>query len=66
MKGYGIKKNVVAVQNCRDLKKSNMKLNGTTPDIKVDPETYTVTADGVHLTCEPLDKLPLAQRYFMF
>ena len=33
---------------------------------QVDPETYRVTADGVHLTCEPLKELPLAQRYFMF
>jgi len=33
---------------------------------EVDLETYHVTADGVHLTCAPLDKLPLAQRYFMF
>lgn len=33
---------------------------------KVDPETYRVTADGEHLTCEPLKELPLAQRYFVF
>jgi len=32
---------------------------------EVDLETYHVTADGVHLRCAPLDKLPLAQRYFM-
>ena len=34
--------------------------------IEVDPETYTVKADGVHLTCEPAKVLPLAQRYFLF
>ena len=32
----------------------------------VDPETYRVFADGVHLTCEPVHRLPLAQRYFLF
>jgi len=66
VKGYDIKKNIVPVQNCRGLKKTDMKLNGATPVIKVDPETYRVTADGEVLECEPLDKLPLAQRYFMF
>ena len=30
------------------------------------PETYAVTADGVLLVCEPADKLPMAQRYFLF
>jgi urease subunit alpha len=36
------------------------------PHIVVDPETYRVTADGVHLTCEPAKVLPLAQRYYLF
>jgi urease subunit alpha len=40
--------------------------NGATPKIVVDPETYSVTADGVLLVCEPADVLPMAQRYFMF
>jgi urease subunit alpha len=34
--------------------------------MEVDPETYRVLADGVHLTCAPVDRLPLAQRYFLF
>ena len=34
--------------------------------IEVDPETYSVKADGEHLTCEPAQELPLAQRYFLF
>ena len=48
-----------------DSKKSLIH-NGATPDIKVDPETYAVTADGVLLVCEPADRLPMAQRYFLF
>jgi len=40
--------------------------NDATPDIRVDPETYSVTADGELLVCEPADSLPMAQRYFMF
>ena len=40
--------------------------NAAMPRILVDPETYRVTADGVHLTCEPAKVLPLAQRYHLF
>jgi urease subunit alpha len=36
------------------------------PDITVDPQTYEVRADGEMLTCEPADKLPLAQLYTLF
>lgn len=43
-----------------------MKRNDATPEIKVDPETYEVTADGQHLTCGPAEKLPLDQRYSLF
>jgi urease subunit alpha len=32
----------------------------------VDAETYEVHADGVLLTCEPAQVLPLAQRYFLY
>jgi urease subunit alpha len=34
--------------------------------MEVDPETYEVRADGVLLRCEPAERLPLAQRYFLF
>jgi urease subunit alpha len=43
-----------------------MKLNDATPKIEVDPETYKVTADGVHLKSTPATKLALAQRYSLF
>ena len=43
-----------------------MILNNATPEVEVDPETYEVRADGVLLTCEPAEVLPMAQRYFMF
>jgi urease subunit alpha len=64
--GYGITKEVAAVKACRHLSKRNMKLNDSLPHIEVDPETYHVTADGVHLICPPAEKLSLAQRYFLF
>ena len=43
-----------------------MVLNGATPRIEVDAQTYEVRADGVLLTCEPAAVLPMAQRYFLF
>ena len=43
-----------------------MVLNGATPTIEVDAQTYEVRADGVLLTCEPASVLPMAQRYFLF
>ncbi len=40
--------------------------NGATPDIKVDPETYEVTAGGGLPPCAPAAGLAMAQRYFLF
>jgi len=62
----GLSKPLIAVSGTRTLKKSDMVHNGATPKITVDPETYLVKADGVHLVCEPATELPLAQRYFLF
>ena len=63
---YGIAKQMLAVEGTRGIGKRDMKLNFATPHIEVDPETYEVRADGVLLTCEPAQELPLAQRYFLF
>ena len=61
-----LQKRVVPVRNCRSINKRDLKLNDALPRIEVDPETYVVKADGVHLTCEPMAILPMAQRYFLF
>src|SRR5476651_339689 len=63
---YGLKKQVVAVKNCRNISKADMVHNAYRPSITVDPETYQVVADGQLLTCEPATVLPMAQRYFLF
>ncbi|MDO7875049.1 urease subunit alpha [Hymenobacter sp. ASUV-10] len=63
---YGLSKRVVAVRGCRSVTKKDMALNDYLPNIAVDPETYRVTVDGVHLTCEPVAVLPLAQLYNLF
>jgi urease subunit alpha len=64
--GYGLSKRVEAVRGCRGLGKRDMRLNDALPRIEVDPETYEVRADGELLRCEPAQRLPLAQRYFLF
>jgi urease subunit alpha len=61
-----LQRNVLPVSNIRQVTKKDLKLNDALPQIKVDPETYEVRADGELLTCEPATVLPMAQRYFLF
>ncbi|MEJ6477164.1 MAG: urease subunit alpha [Octadecabacter sp.] len=65
-KTLGLAKQTVAVQNTRNIGKSDLILNTATPHMEVNPETYEVRADGELLTCEPATELPMAQRYFLF
>ncbi len=62
----GLEKILRPVQNTRTISKHDMLLNDALPEIEIDPETYTVRADGEILTCEPATVLPMAQRYFLF
>lgn len=62
---YGLKKKVEAVSNVRLLTKLDMKLNSALPNIEVDPETYTVTADGEVLQCDAATSVPLSRNYFL-
>jgi urease subunit alpha len=66
LKELGLKRRLEPVKRCRKIGKRDMVLNDALPKIEVDPETYTVKADGVELTCEPARELPMAQRYFLF
>jgi urease subunit alpha len=63
---FGVAKKLLPVTNTRNIGKHSMILNGATPHMEVDPETYEVRADGRLLTCEPAKVLPMAQRYFMY
>ena len=62
----GLRRSVAEAKNMRNLTKADLKLNGATPQIEVDPETYEVRVDGEHVTSKPADTLPMAQRYFLF
>jgi urease subunit alpha len=63
---YGLQKGLSAVKGCRSVTKADMVHNAYLPAMKIDPQTYTVHADGQLLTCEPATELPMAQRYFLF
>ena len=63
---FGLQKNLVAVKGCRSVTKASMVHNSALPHMEIDPQRYTVRADGVLLTCEPANRLSLAQRYFLF
>ncbi|PTL38537.1 urease subunit alpha [Alkalicoccus saliphilus] len=62
----GLQKIVKPVKNTRDLTKASMKLNGETPVIEVDPQTYEVKVDGNIIICDPVEEVPMGQRYFLF
>ncbi|MGX4607682.1 urease subunit alpha [Priestia megaterium] len=61
-----LEKDVRAVKNIRNLTKKDMKLNSETPNIEVDPQTYEVKVNGKLISCEPVSKVPMGQRYFLF
>ncbi|WP_312327336.1 urease subunit alpha [Stenotrophomonas sp.] len=61
-----LNKHLVAVKGIRSLRKKDMIHNGLTPKLEVDPQNYQVRVDGELITCEPVDVLPMAQRYFLF
>ena len=62
----GLSKMLSVVKSCRKISKRDMLWNNYLPHIEVDPDTYTVKADGRELRCEPATVLPMAQRYFLF
>jgi urease subunit alpha len=61
-----LRKGVGVVRGTRTVSKKDLIHNSYTPKMEVDPQTYEVRADGVLLTCDPADVLPMAQRYFLF
>jgi urease subunit alpha len=46
--------------------KGDMINNDALPEIKVDPDTFTVRIDGDVVEAAPAPSLPMAQRYFLF
>ena len=57
---------LVAVRDCRSLRKDDLPENTARPDVRVDADTFAVTIDGDLVEAAPATELPMAQRYFLF
>lgn len=62
----GLESTILPVRNCRQIGKKDMIRNSELPEIRVDPDTYEVRADGEPLTIAPAKTLPLAQLHYLF
>ena len=60
----GLKSRVEPVRGIRSLTKHSMVRNNITPHIEVNPETFAVMVDGVHVTVPPVQRASLGQLYF--
>lgn len=63
---YNLRKRVEPVKNCRGVGKKDMRYNDAMPRMRVDPERYTVEADGKVCEAAPSSELPLSQAYFVY
>jgi urease subunit alpha len=59
-----LQRQVRPVQRTRTITKRDMVRNDALPAITVDPETFAVTADGVHATVPPAKSVSLSRLYF--
>ncbi len=61
-----LRRELVAVRNCRSIGKSDMPENSALPDITVHPDSFAVRIDGDLVSEDPASELPMSQRYFLF
>jgi urease subunit alpha len=61
-----IERRLAAVGDTTRLGKADMPENTELPDIRVDPDTFTVSVDGEVWEPDPVRELPMAQKYFLF
>ena len=59
-----LQRRVCPVRRTRQLTKADMVLNGNTPEIDVNPETFEVFVNGVHAYIKPASRFPLGQLYW--
>jgi urease subunit alpha len=62
----GVERRLTAVTDTTRLGKADLPENTALPEIRVDPDTFTVSVDGEVWEPEPVRELPMAQRYFLF
>jgi urease subunit alpha len=57
---------IVPVADVRGVTKADLPHNDARPDIRVDPDSFTVSIDGEVIAPDPAQELPMSQRYFLF
>ncbi len=62
----GLDRALVPVADTRSRGKADLPENTALPDIRVDPDTFSVSVDGEVVEADPVAELPMAQRYFLF
>ena len=61
----GLQKPLLPLHGTRALSKRDMLHNDACPDIQVDPQTFNVFVNGELAACDPVDRLPLTQKYLL-
>jgi urease subunit alpha len=64
--GLSSERQLVPVADVSRRGKADMVNNDALPDIRVDPDTFTVRIDGDVVEPDPAQELPMTQRYFLF
>ncbi|WP_433223719.1 urease subunit alpha [Dactylosporangium sp. CS-047395] len=62
----GLRRRLSPVANTRSIGKADLPRNDALPRIEVEPDTFTVRIDGEVVEPDPVEELPMAQRYFLF
>lgn len=62
----GLRRRLLPVAGTRQTTKADMKNNAATPQIDIDPETFAIDIDGVRITPDPVDELPMAQLFTLY
>ena len=63
---YDLDTPIRPVRGTRSVSKADMRHNDDCPeDIEIDAQTFEVSIDGEAVTCDPVEEIPLAQRYVL-
>ncbi|GAB2737600.1 urease subunit alpha [Salinifilum aidingensis] len=62
----GLQRRLAAVRPTRGVTKQDMPNNTALPRLDVDPETFAISIDGERVRPNPVEEVPLGQRYSFF
>jgi urease subunit alpha len=61
-----IRRRLMPIRDTRALTKADMPENTTTPRIQIRSDNFAVTIDDEPVEPQPVNHLPMTQRYFLF